>query len=46
MMTVLREDASLSGELVDGRAVLTLEGGLRAPVSRRYARALREADWW
>ncbi|WP_453977000.1 LytTR family DNA-binding domain-containing protein [Brevundimonas sp. Marseille-Q4549] len=30
----------------DGRAVLTLEGGLRAPVSRRYARALREADWW
>ena len=30
----------------DGRAVLTLKGGLRAPVSRRYARALREADWW
>ena len=30
----------------DGRATLTLVGGLSAPVSRRYARALREADWW
>lgn len=30
----------------DGRAVLTLEGGLSVPVSRRYARALREAGWW
>lgn len=30
----------------DGRAVLTLEGGLRAPVSRRYARALRAAGWY
>lgn len=30
----------------DGRATLTLEGGLSVPVSRRYARALREADWW
>ncbi|MNC82399.1 LytTr DNA-binding domain protein [compost metagenome] len=34
----------------DGRAALTLEGGpdsdLIAPVSRRYARALREAGWW
>lgn len=30
----------------DGRAVLTLEGGLVAPVSRRYARALREAGWY
>lgn len=30
----------------DGRAVLTLEGGLQAPVSRRYARALRQAGWW
>ncbi len=29
----------------DGRAVLTLEGGLTAPVSRRYARALRAAGW-
>ena len=25
---------------------LTLEGGLNVPVSRRYARTLREADWW
>jgi DNA-binding LytR/AlgR family response regulator len=30
----------------DGRATLTLDGGLVAPVSRRYARALREAGWW
>ncbi|MBX9460281.1 MAG: LytTR family transcriptional regulator DNA-binding domain-containing protein [Brevundimonas sp.] len=30
----------------DGRAVLTLEGGLTAPVSRRYARALRAARWY
>lgn len=30
----------------DGRATLTLEGGLEAPVSRRYARALREAGWY
>jgi len=30
----------------DGRAVLTLDGGLKAPVSRRYARALREAGWY
>ena len=31
---------------VDGRATLTLEGGIRAPVSRRYAGALREAGWY
>jgi DNA-binding LytR/AlgR family response regulator len=30
----------------DCRATLTLEGGLSVPVSRRYARTLREADWW
>ncbi len=30
----------------DGRASLTLEGGIAAPVSRRYARALRAAGWW
>lgn len=30
----------------DGRAALTLESGLTAPVSRRYARALREAGWY
>lgn len=30
----------------DGRATLTLEGGLAVPVSRRYARALRAAGWY
>lgn len=30
----------------DGRATLTLDGGLTVPVSRRYARALREAGWY
>ncbi|HZV84527.1 MAG TPA: LytTR family DNA-binding domain-containing protein [Brevundimonas sp.] len=30
----------------DGRALLTLEGGLQVPVSRRYARALRAAGWY
>jgi len=30
----------------DGRATLSLDGGLTAPVSRRYARALREAGWY
>lgn len=30
----------------DGRATLTLEGGVIAPVSRRYAKALREAGWY
>lgn len=30
----------------DGRATLTLTDGLEAPVSRRYARALREAGWY
>ena len=30
----------------DGRATLILDGGLEAPVSRRYARALRAAGWW
>ena len=30
----------------DGRATLTLEGGIEAPVSRRYARALRAAGWY
>lgn len=30
----------------DGRATLTLEGGVQAPVSRRYARALRDAGWY
>ena len=30
----------------DGRATLSLAGGLAAPVSRRYARALRDAGWY
>ena len=30
----------------DGRAVLSLPGGLQAPVSRRYARQLRAAGWY
>lgn len=30
----------------DGRAILTLTGGLTVPVSRRHARALREAGWY
>ncbi len=30
----------------DGRATLLLEGGIEAPVSRRYARALRAAGWY
>jgi hypothetical protein len=30
----------------DGRATLSLDGGLTAPVSRRYARALRDAGWY
>ncbi|WP_374276034.1 LytTR family DNA-binding domain-containing protein [Brevundimonas sp.] len=39
-------DAVRQVERGDGRATLTLEGGVRAPVSRRYARALREAGWY
>ena len=39
-------DAVRGVERGDGRATLTLDGGLSAPVSRRYARALREASWW
>jgi DNA-binding LytR/AlgR family response regulator len=30
----------------DGRATLSLPGGIRVPVSRRYARLLREAGWY
>lgn len=30
----------------DGRATLTLDGGLAAPVSRRFAKALRAAGWY
>jgi len=40
------KDAVRDVERGDGRAILTLEGGLTVPVSRRYARALREAGWY
>ncbi|MGH8219691.1 MAG: LytTR family DNA-binding domain-containing protein [Steroidobacteraceae bacterium] len=30
----------------DGRATLSLQGGARAPVSRRFARALRSEGWY
>jgi DNA-binding LytR/AlgR family response regulator len=30
----------------DGRATLILEGGLRVPVSRAHAPALRAAGWF
>ena len=39
-------DAVRGASRSDGRATLTLEGGIFAPVSRRYARALREAGWF
>ncbi len=39
-------DAVRGASRGDGRATLTLEGGIVAPVSRRYARALREAGWY
>lgn len=39
-------DAVRHARRADGRATLTLEGGLTVPVSRRYARALREAGWF
>lgn len=39
-------DAVRAVERGDGRAALTLDGGLTAPVSRRHARALRDAGWY
>ncbi len=39
-------DAVRGASRGDGRATLALDGGLTAPVSRRYARALREAGWY
>lgn len=39
-------DAVREARRGDGRATLTLDGGIIAPVSRRYARALREAGWY
>ena len=40
------KDAVRGASRGDGRATLTLESGVEAPVSRRYARALREAGWY
>lgn len=40
------KDAVQGASRGDGRATLALHGGLTAPVSRRYARALREAGWY
>lgn len=39
-------DAVIDVARGDGRATLTLKGGLTAPVSRRHARGLREAGWY
>ncbi len=39
-------NAVIDVERGDGRATLTLQGGLTAPVSRAYAKALREAGWF
>lgn len=33
-------------KLGDGRATLTLKDGAQVPVSRTYAKALREAGWY
>jgi hypothetical protein len=38
--------ALVSAEKAEGRAVLTLRNGIEAPVSRSYARLLREAGWF
>ncbi len=39
--------AAVTGaERGDGRAVFTLKGGLKAPVSRTYARVLRREGWY
>jgi hypothetical protein len=40
------KDAVTDARRSDGRAVLTLKNGSEAPVSRTYARALREAGWF
>ena len=39
-------DAVVGAKRGDGRATLTLKGGIEAPVSRRYAPALRKAGWY
>jgi len=40
------KDAVRGASRGDGRATLELDGGISAPVSRRYAGALREAGWY
>ncbi len=40
------KDAVASARRGDGRAVLVLKSGAEAPVSRSYARALRQAGWF
>lgn len=39
-------DAVVDAKASDGRAVLSLKNGVEAPVSRTFARALRQARWW
>ncbi len=39
-------NAVVGAERAEGRATLTLAGGLKAPVSRAYVRPLREAGWF
>ena len=39
-------DAMIGVQRGDGRAILTLRGGVEAPVSRRYARSLRSGKWY
>jgi hypothetical protein len=40
------KDALTGARRGDGRATLTLKGGAQVPVSRAYAKALREAGWF
>lgn len=40
------KEAVLGAKRGDGRATLTIKGGVEAPVSRRYAPALRKAGWY
>ena len=40
------KEAVQGAETGDGRAVLKLNGGVEAPVSRTYAKSLREAGWF
>lgn len=40
------KDAVRGSSRKDGRATLVLDGGLTAPVSRRYSRALGDAGWF